>query len=234
MEPAVKVESAANEADFVTVKTTLPAEPLPPNATRPVVTTERLLLRPMCQDDFDALRVLRTQEEVMRWTHVGHVDLNASETQAKLDAYLPPKDVRTYNFAICLRETGELIGTGGCLGLHCEFGWPEVGYMFRREYWGIGLATEFLRAFLAVWSGLPRVETEFRVDPRTVTGDDGVCEEQLIAITDRSNLKSRAVLEKCGFELLLTFEGGKLGEEFEGVVIQLPTFRFFPSRTSEA
>lgn len=59
---------APNEDKFVLVKTTLPRRPLPPNADRPVITTERLLIRAFQADDLDALYELRTQPAVMRCT----------------------------------------------------------------------------------------------------------------------------------------------------------------------
>ena len=54
---------------------------------------------------------------------------------------------------------GALIGTGGC---HSRgggmLGWPEIGYMLRREAWGMGYGTEFLAGFLEAWWALPRGE----------------------------------------------------------------------------
>lgn len=38
-------------AQTIRVKTTLPAQPLPSNAKRPHINTERLIIRPFAQDD---------------------------------------------------------------------------------------------------------------------------------------------------------------------------------------
>jgi len=121
---------------------------------------------------------------------------------------MPPNDAKTYNFAICLKETGELIGMGGSHQMVSSLGWPEVGYMIKEKYWGQGYTPEFLHAWLKAWDGLPREEVELRVDPRSVVpvdGKEGSSREMCIAVTEESNDKSQMVLRKCGFEHFLTW-----------------------------
>ncbi|KAJ2893804.1 hypothetical protein MKZ38_008213 [Zalerion maritima] len=126
----------------VSVATTVPI--CPPNAARKQIVTSRLVLRPVGQPDLSPLHRLRSQPEVMRWTKLGIVDNSLEATQQKLDPFLPPNDLTTYNFAICLRRqdreghettqersgenlvlrdddyddehdvSGEFIGIGGC------------------------------------------------------------------------------------------------------------------------
>ena len=116
---------------FVRVRTTLPRRPLPPHAERPPVVTPRLVLRTLTLDDLPALHVLRTQPEVMRWTAVGRPDRDLEESRAKIVNFVGPVDTNgAFNFAICERETGEMIGIGGCHLVRGNYGWPEVGYMF--------------------------------------------------------------------------------------------------------
>lgn len=59
------------------------------------------------------------------------------------------------------------------------FGDPAVGYWLGREYWGKGIATRALAAFLEVVSQRP-----------------------LYARAAKDNLGSRRVLEKCGFTVV--------------------------------
>ncbi|KAK3300079.1 GNAT domain-containing protein [Chaetomium fimeti] len=218
---------------FIRVRATLPRLPFPPSAARQPVVTERLLLRPLTPDDLPAVHALRTQPEVMHWTALGVPDKDLDETRAKIAPFFPPRDETNFNYAICDRESGDLIGLGGCHNWRSSLGWPEVGYMFRKEAWGRGLGTEFLRGWLPVWDGLGREEVEIEVDPRTVDegeveGGDGVVRGRLLAITADLNDRSQGVLKKAGFEWFLTW----LAEDLQkgsgaDMMIELPTYRYF-------
>ncbi|RYO87288.1 hypothetical protein DL764_008876 [Monosporascus ibericus] len=190
----------------VRVKTTLPARPLPPNAERPHIRTERLVIRSFTPDDLAGLHALRAQPEVMVYSSAGRVDRDEAETKARLEAELPPNDAANYDFVICLASTGEFLGTGGVrLGSGKDFfGWPELGYMLKREHWGRGFATEFVRAFLAAWWALPRCRVELAVDARSLdagapVGPGAEVPEQLSALVEAGNLGSKRVLGKLGF-----------------------------------
>ncbi|RMJ09705.1 hypothetical protein BHE90_005549 [Fusarium euwallaceae] len=192
--------------EFVTVKTTLPKLPFPSNDERKPFRTERLLMRPFSEDDFEALRVLRTQPEVMVWFTQGRPDKDVEETKKALALYLPPNDLERYNWAICLAETGEFIGIGGNAMWNGELGWPAVGYSLLKEHWGKGYITEFLRGYFAQWWALPREEVELKVDKNSVRGDGSVEKECVSAITVDDNAASQNVLRKCGFDLVRAWE----------------------------
>ncbi|KAI1162076.1 acyl-CoA N-acyltransferase [Nemania serpens] len=204
----------------VEVKTTLPTRPFPANAARRPIRTPHLVLRALTQGDLAALHALRTQRAVMARTLAGRPDADAAETQARLDPFLSPcgGDVRTFNPAICLASTGELIGLGGVFRADGDgdggLGWPEVGYMIREEHWGAGYATEFVHAFLRAWWGLPRAEARIAVDALSVAGleggedeDGGEVEvpERLCAIVEETNVGSLRVMEKTGFKRFKTW-----------------------------
>ncbi|KAJ5130882.1 uncharacterized protein N7515_006921 [Penicillium bovifimosum] len=214
----------ATEEDFVTVKALLPTIPLPANSERPAITTDRLLLRALQPSDLDALHVLRTQKEVMRWTRAGCIDESLEMTKSNLDLFLTPNDHVTANCAICLKDTGELIGIGGCHRYPGSYGWPEIGYMFRTEVWGKGFATEFLSAWLQFWLDLPRTEREARVQKGMVIGE-GVVDEHLIAITETENAASQRVLVKSGFEPFREYV-----EVVGTKTVNLIAFRFVPKK----
>lgn len=229
----------SNPGDWVSIRTTLPV--LPQSLSRPHITTPRLVLRPFDPSDLDALCILRQQPEVMQWTTAGRVDLDREETEVKLALFLPPNDTKTFNCAICLRETGELIGQGGVHAFEQpaddasagpQLGWPEVGYMIRKEWWGQGMATEFLTAFLAEWAGLPRErDVERKVTASSAGGATGtapVVEEHLVAVIDASNTASQKILERCGFESFLSFED--VDVRAQDKTIDLVAYRYFPSR----
>jgi RimJ/RimL family protein N-acetyltransferase len=83
---------------------------------------------------------------------------------------------------------------------HAWFGEPEVSYWLGKEFWGQGIATQALAAFLDVIQTRP-----------------------LYARAAKDNLASIRVLEKCGFALSRTERGfaNARGEEIEEVVMEL-------------
>jgi len=71
---------------------------------------------------------------------------------------------------------GQVAGNIGCFE---QDGQREVGYWLGREYWGRGIATKALAAFL-----------------------DQIQQRPLHAYVAKHNLASRRVLEKCGFAVV--------------------------------
>lgn len=212
-----------SKIDKATIKTTLPTLPYPAVETRPKARTERLLIRPPTAADAEELHVLRTQPEVMTWTARGTVDKDLEATREFLSKRLAPHDGVNYDFAICLASTGELIGMGGSHLREGALGWPDLGYLFRKEAWGKGYATEFLKAFLAIWWALPREEVELTVDRHTVAGDEGeIKQERIMAITVTENMASHGVLRKNGLELVKVWEEADLRDKTK--MVQLPSF----------
>lgn len=84
----------------VVVKTTLPRTPLPPNSDRAAITTERLTLRPLRQDDFKSFQALRLQPEAMTGTRQGRPDRSNEETQRALEDFLSPHDGVSFLFGV--------------------------------------------------------------------------------------------------------------------------------------
>ncbi|KAI0458176.1 acyl-CoA N-acyltransferase [Xylaria acuta] len=216
---------AAETPSQIKVKTTLPTHPFPANSARSPIRTERLVIRPLTQDDFGALRSLRTQPEVMVHTAAGKIDGDLAETQTRLDPFLPPRDADTYNPAICLASTGEFIGLGGVFSTHSELGWPEVGYMLKKEHWGRGYGTEFLRAFLEAWWSLPRSEAETTVDALSVDAREGdTVPEMLSAMVESTNTGSLRIMEKAGFKQFKTWKEVSRHPGTEGTEVTLVGF----------
>lgn len=197
------------------MKTTRPILPTPASP----ITTRRLLLRPKHTDDLAGYRILRSQIEVMMWTTAGKVDADEAATQAWLDRFLPPNNSKTYSFSVEeLAHPGTIIGTLGC---HRFQPVPEIGYMFRKEFWGKGYASEAMTAWIAAWWDLPRREVEILTErdrdqdhdhdegqetstdeiKRRPIGscDQGHVPEVLLACTVETNLASQKVLHRLGF-----------------------------------
>lgn len=203
--------------DWVTVRTTLPALPFAPGATRPEVRTERLVLRQTSPDDLQAFHELRLQPAVMQWTMQGVPDKDLDHTRGELAKRLPPNDEATFQYTICEADTGAAVGFGGHFRMQGELGWPIFGYMFRQEAWGKGYATEFLRAFLDAYWAQPRVEAEVKVDRKTVellgTDTEGVVAECVMGVTVPHNRASQNVMSKSGCVLAKVWEDVDVHDE---------------------
>ncbi|KAI2603479.1 acyl-CoA N-acyltransferase [Hypoxylon fragiforme] len=202
LEGEIELQRPSMETPWTSIAATFPCEPLPPNSQREPIRTERLVIRPLQENDLQALHELRSQPEAMTGTSLGRPDRDIEESRAALQGFLPPHDSDTFLFGVFLAATGELIGEGGVHNLASSpYSWPEIGYKFRKEFWGKGYATEFLQAFLAVWWALPRRRraTIEEISPEACMQNAVVGVEQIIANADAQNIASRMVLEKSGF-----------------------------------
>ncbi|KAL7961179.1 acetyltransferase domain-containing protein [Trichoderma compactum] len=218
--------NGATALEWVTVKTTLP-KPYPPMSEREPIRTERLILRPYAATDLNDFHLLRIQPEVMKWTSQGKPDTDLAQTEKVLADRLPGSDGESaYEFVICWAETGEMVGTGGSHMRVGELGWPVVGYMFRSEFWGKGIATEVMSAVLKAYWALPREEVEIKVEKSTVEGESERQPERITAITLDSNGPSQNVLGKLGFKLVKKWEeeepNTKVMELLYGYAVQTP------------
>ncbi|WP_160687667.1 GNAT family N-acetyltransferase [Clostridium sp. C2-6-12] len=106
-----------------------------------VLETKRLALREMTQGDFTALCKILQNEDVM-YAYEG--PFSSNEVQGWLDKQLGR--YKEYGFglwAVVLKETGEMIGQCG-LSMQDYNGGKlmEVGYLFQKEHWHHGYASE--------------------------------------------------------------------------------------------
>lgn len=111
----------------------------------PVITTERLTLRPFRDIDLEDYATFCADPEVMRW--VGS-PLDRAESWRQMATFLGQGALRGYGpWAAELRESGAFVGR---IGLWHPEGWPgtEVGWLLGRAFWGHGYATEGGRAAL--------------------------------------------------------------------------------------
>ncbi|CAJ2503156.1 Uu.00g105500.m01.CDS01 [Anthostomella pinea] len=210
------------------VMTTLPLNTPGSSDNHSSIHTKRLRMRPLARSDLHAYHVLRLQPEAMAHSTYRRPDANLEESSVKLDSIIAAAQPRCFYFGIFLAETGELIGDGGVHTLSSQAcGWPELGYKLKREYWGRGLCTEFLTAYLKWWWGLPRrsidrsgggagvaVGVQISVHPRSIAaagGGNGACSkavavEQLYAWTTLDNFASQNVLRKAGFKSFIIWK----------------------------
>ncbi|MCL2361282.1 MAG: GNAT family N-acetyltransferase [Defluviitaleaceae bacterium] len=102
--------------------------------------TERLILRPFKEDDFEAVHSYAGNADNTYHMLFGP---NSEEETRVFISYtmgeISNNPISVYDFAVILKETGNLIG--GC-GLHINKDRGSLGWIFHRDYWGNGYGTE--------------------------------------------------------------------------------------------
>jgi len=131
------------------------------------LTTGRLQLRMLADDDAPALLALYGDAQVMRhWSHGPWTDIaqaHAAIREARDDLL----GGRALHLAIAPCSGEGLIGSCALFDVAAQHRRATLGYLLAPAYWGQGLAREALRALLAYGIevlGLQRIEAE--VDPR--------------------------------------------------------------------
>ena len=154
-----------------------------------LLTTERLLLRPLQEADLDELCALYADPEVMRFLGNGETR-NRAQTAERL--YRTLAHWEKYGFGIwvvCDKTDGRWLGRCGYGNLH-EYPDMEMAWTLHRFAWGRGYATEAAQAAARHAFEVTRVQ-------------------RLIAVARPQNLASIQVMRKLGmqFEKMITFDG---------------------------
>ncbi|NER32806.1 MAG: GNAT family N-acetyltransferase [Oscillatoria sp. SIO1A7] len=142
--------------------------------------TERLYLRLFNPDDLEALSLIRSDPDVMRYMRDGN-PLSREEVSENLARII--QHYREHRFglwAVIYKQDSQLIGYCGLQFLEQT---PEIelGYMLAKAYWGKGLATEGAKASLKY-------------------GFETLKLERIVAVAYPENLASRRVMEKVGMK----------------------------------
>jgi ribosomal-protein-alanine N-acetyltransferase len=116
------------------------------------ITTARLHIRDLMEEDAESLHRLRTDPLVYRYNHFGPETLAETRQwiiQTKVHNERPERD--SHNCSILLWSTGEVIGWIGFGFSHPEakpIGDVGIGYAIRPEFWNQGFTSEALVATL--------------------------------------------------------------------------------------
>lgn len=143
-----------------------------------MIETERLILRPFTEEDFETLCKIRSDEEVMKYMG-GPESTKREKIRERFDYYLEHQKKHGYaSSAVILKETNEMIGSAGLQ--HLDDGEEiEVGYGFDKPFWGKGYASEAAEAWLR-------------------HGFENLGMERIVAVAIPENTGSRHVMEKLG------------------------------------
>ena len=154
-----------------------------------ILETERLLLRRLVMEDFDALYKLYSDPDVRQYFPEGV--LNLEETKEELEWFLNghPKHPELGLWATIHKPSGKFIGRCGLLPWTIEGRHEvEIAYLLDKEFWGQGLASEgalAIRDYAFKKLGLPR----------------------LVCLIDPKNTASQKVAEKIGMTLEKQVDG---------------------------
>jgi RimJ/RimL family protein N-acetyltransferase len=146
----------------------------------PIFETERLILRPFIEQDYQLMRSLDVDPLVVKYLGHGQVRTE-NETLSNLQKLL--RDYQKYGlglYAVEDKNTGEFLGRSGLIPWIIEDSlmW-EIGYSFKQSAWGKGYATECAK-FLSEW-GFKNLQAQF-----------------LISLIHPNNQNSIHVAEKIG------------------------------------
>lgn len=161
--------------------------------------TKRLLLEPLAEVHQNAFTALMKDPEVVRWCF----DLpTEAEIQEQFSARLSTQGEPAggwLSFAVLCRKSGDFLGIIGY-----RLPDAEVGFLFRRENHGRGIATESLKALqgYAHSTGLEKLRAR---------------------VTDGNTASSR-VLEKCGFSFVRSIGTGVriAGVTYDDLLFEYP------------
>lgn len=154
-----------------------------------ILETERLVLREWTLADTDALFEILSDAEVVKYIADGLPFSREKVEQFLIWAVDYQRENGFCRWAVIERTSGKIIGSCGLAQRYTEE--AELGFLFAREFWGKGYATEAASAALNY-------------------GFETLKLDKIIALTDPENAASHKVLEKIGFVLHKT-------EKFDGV-----------------
>src|SRR5687768_6808220 len=114
----------------------------------PIITTPRLVMRWVSEDDVDALYDVFSDPKVTRYWSSG--PLANREAAAAMQREIAEGNFKgtMWKWGLALRETNTLIGTVTLFNLNLSNGRAEIGYAMGSAYWGNGYMNEALTALL--------------------------------------------------------------------------------------
>ena len=135
--------------------------------TLPIITTPRLVLRWISEDDIDSLYEIFSNSEVMRYWSTVPLPNQAAAAELQREIAEGNESEKMFKWGLALRDSNIVIGTTTLFNLNLDNGRAELGYAMGRAYWGKGYMNEALKAFVShafEVMGLRRLEAD--VDPR--------------------------------------------------------------------
>ncbi|SHI94759.1 Protein N-acetyltransferase, RimJ/RimL family [Clostridium cavendishii DSM 21758] len=114
----------------------------------PILETGRLILRPFCIEDAqEVFECWESDSDVAKYMFwISHNDINKTIGWIEEEIRKINSD-DWYRWAILLKETDELIGTG-LIYFEEEYGKFEIAYNLGKKAWGVGYTTEAMQVVI--------------------------------------------------------------------------------------
>lgn len=135
--------------------------------TLPVITTPRLLLRWISEDDIDGLFEVFSDPQVMRYWSTAPLAHRDAAAQMQREIVAGNENNTIMKWGLALRDSNSVIGTTTLFNLNLDNQRAELGYAMGRLHWGKGYMNEALQALLThAFEVLKLRRLEADVDPR--------------------------------------------------------------------
>ena len=146
------------------------------------VETDRLLIRPFKPDDAESILSNWAGDEEVQKNYGEPVYDSLEKVQGLIQKYITAYNSDfTFRWAVIEKESGECIGQIAYFLVDKAGSWGEIEYCIGRAYQGKGYATEATKAIIRY-------------------GFDKIGFNKVQICVRPSNIKSKKVIEKCGFE----------------------------------
>lgn len=135
--------------------------------TLPVITTSRLVLRWISEDDIDGLYEVFSDPQVMRYWSSAPLANREAAAELQREIAAGNENDSMFKWGLALRDSNSVIGTTTLFNLNLDNERAELGYAMGSAHWGKGYMNEALRALVAhafEVMNLRRLEAD--VDPR--------------------------------------------------------------------
>ena len=147
-----------------------------------VIETERLLLRTFSETDAPLIYELNLDPDVTRYTHDPVKDL-AHATEILEKTIIPQYALYNHGrWAVHLKATLDFLGWCG-LKYRAELNEIDLGFRFKKEFWGKGFATE--AAYASIKYGFEKIGLQ-----------------RIVGRAEIDNIGSLKVLKKCGMNYI--------------------------------
>ena len=118
--------------------------------TNPKIESDRLILRPVTEQETAKIHLLNSNEEIAKF-NTSEIPDNIEETKSAVENWIlenNKENTQRFTFSIELKNDAQFIGLIGINLGKIKYKNAEVWFKFDTEFWGKGFATEALNEIL--------------------------------------------------------------------------------------